>query len=262
VAAPAVAVADARLTVGGLVGVGETTVDVDVVLTNSGDTAGGTVVVTGELGESQDTGKLEAALAPGKSATVPLQFPRGLLTPGLHAVDLLLEYTDVVPGGTTPVTQRAFLLVGTAQPERVRLRVPDLSLDTFADLRVEVQSADGAPHRVRVHVSVPHGLQAPDPPAMVALPASGAVEVPIRLLRSGAPRPTRLGVVALAETDEHGLAGASVATGVVSVEPDPAVLPRLRRPLAVIAGVLLGAAALIEALSQARRRWGASPSQP
>ena len=73
------------------------------------------------------------------------------------------------------------------------------------------------------------------------------------MLRGSAPRPSRQGVVVLAETVGEEVANASAATAVVEVQPDPAWLPRLRRPLAAVVMALLAAAIYAE-LREKRRR--------
>jgi hypothetical protein len=78
----------------------------------------------------------------------------------------------------------------------------------------------------------------------------------VRVWRSSAPRGTRQRLVVVAEPlDVEGRPGraATAATAVLSAEilPDPAWMPRLRRPLGVLALLLMAAAALLEL----HRRW-------
>jgi hypothetical protein len=61
-------------------------------------------------------------------------------------------------------------------------------------------------------------------------------------------------VVVLAETDEGEAHRTAVATGVVDVRKDPARLPALRAPLAVLALLLAIAAAWLEWRRGATRR--------
>ncbi len=72
------------------------------------------------------------------------------------------------------------------------------------------------------------------------MPASGSVEVPLPLVRGGAVRGSRSGILVVARTTDGGMERAAVATGVVEILPDPALLPRLRVPLAVSGSALLG----------------------
>jgi hypothetical protein len=119
----------------------------------------------------------------------------------------------------------------------------------YGDVRVGVESADGAAHRVRVRVLTPPGLQAPDA-AEVAVPASGRVTATVRVWRSSAARGSRQPLVAVAESMDGERADASAAL-FADVLPDPAWMPRLRRPLGALALLLMAAAALLEL----RRRW-------
>jgi hypothetical protein len=65
-------------------------------------------------------------------------------------------------------------------------------------------------------------------------------------LRGGAPRPSRQGVVVLAETLGGEVPNAAAGVAVVVVEADRAWVPRLRWPLAGLALALIGGAAFVE----------------
>jgi hypothetical protein len=131
----------------------------------------------------------------------------------------------------------------------VRLSAPDVRVLYYADVQVGLESADGAAHRVRVRVEVPAGLQAPDPDE-VTVPASGRATATVRVWRSSAARGSRQPLVVVAEpTDGEGAAASAALSA--DILPDPAWMPRLRRPLGVLALLLMAAAALVEA----RRRW-------
>jgi hypothetical protein len=127
----------------------------------------------------------------------------------------------------------------------VRLSARDVQVLYYGDLEAGVESADGAPHRVRVRVQAPAGLQAPDA-AEVAVPAAGRVTATVRVWRSSAPRGSRQPLVVMAKPVE-GDGGATVsAAATAEVLPDPAWMPRLRRPLGVLALLLMAGAALLE----------------
>jgi hypothetical protein len=134
----------------------------------------------------------------------------------------------------------------------------------YADVLVVLESADGAPHRVRVRIETPPGLQAPDP-AEVAVPATGRGTATVRVWRSSAPRGSRQDLVVIAESIDVPpppsaltAPASTLATTPVTatILPDPAWMPRLRRPLGVLALLLMAAAALLEL----RRRWPVRPS--
>lgn len=126
----------------------------------------------------------------------------------------------------------------------VRLSTRDVRILYYGDVEVGVESADGAPHRVRIRVESPAGLQAPDP-AEVTAPAAGRVTATVRVWRSSAARGSRQPLLVVAEPLD---AGGPAASQPISAEilPDPAWMPRLRRPLGVLALLLMAAAALLE----------------
>lgn len=114
-----------------------------------------------------------------------------------------------------------------------------------------MESADGAPHRVRVRVQTPAGLQAPDP-AEVDVPAAGVATASVRVWRSSATRGTRQPLVVVAEPMDGNGARVASQQAFAEILPDPAWMPRLRRPLGVLALLLMAAAALLE-LRRGRR---------
>jgi hypothetical protein len=125
----------------------------------------------------------------------------------------------------------------------IHLFARDVRLEFYADVEADLESADGAAHRVRVRVHPPAGLQAPDE-VEVDVPARGRVTAKVRLWRSSAPRGSRQALVVVAQALDAGAAVSTTAS--VDILPDPAWMPRLRRPLAVAALLLLAAAAGLE----------------
>jgi len=235
-----------RLEVSGAVQAGPPRLEVRVDLANRGDTPAAALSVEGELLGGRDAARLEA-LPAGQTSSALLRFDVGAPRPGVYPLALHLQYSR--PGApTVEASQRAYLLLalGASVPPAVRLAVPDVRIDVTAPVVARLESADARPHRVRLRLLTPRGLQpfGPDPEAQV--PASGSASAELRLLRGTAPRPSRQGIVVLAETVGEELASASAATAVVDVEPDPAWLPRLRRPLAAAAVALLVAALYVE----------------
>jgi hypothetical protein len=113
-----------------------------------------------------------------------------------------------------------------------------------------VESGDGAPHHVRIRIQTPAGLQAPDP-AEVTVPPTGRVTATIRVWRSSAPRGSRQALLIVAESMDAEAGPAVSAPVFADILPDPAWMPRLRRPMGVLALLLMAAAALVEL----RRRW-------
>jgi hypothetical protein len=236
---------------------------VTVDLTNGGGAASGPVTVLGELAGRYDEARIPGGVGPGETASARLLFPHDVPRPGVHPLALLLDYAPrTAAGGPAALSQRAFLLLnlGAAPPPPVRLSAPEVTVEDRTLLPVTVESADGAAHRVRVRVLAPRGLNPQTLSDEVSVPAGGRVTVSVPLLRGGVPRPSRQGIVLLAETVDGTVAQASAATAVVSVAPDPAWLPRLRVPMVVAAVVLLAAAAVLEWRHARRARRAGQPA--
>jgi hypothetical protein len=125
-----------------------------------------------------------------------------------------------------------------------------------APVVVRIDSADLRPHRVRLRMLTPLGLQPFGPEPEVDVPRFGGVDAEMRLLRGGAPRPSRQGLVVLAETIGEEPPNAGAATTVVEVQADPAWMPRLRWPLLALAVLLFVAAGYAEKRKQRRERAG------
>jgi hypothetical protein len=235
-----------RLEVTGQVEAVDDGLAVRVVLTNRGDTGAAGVVVQGELLGERDEGRLETGIPAGGTGTVPLRFPVEVRRPGVHPVALRLEYQATPDPGV--VSQRAYLLLslGANPPPAIRVSAAETHLRDRDPLRVTVESADGAAHRVRLRVLTPKGLNAESPEGEVAVPAQGGVRVDVPILRGSVARPSRQGVLIVAGSTDGSEETTAVATTVVEVAGDPAWLPHLRRPLAAVAFLLLVAAVAIE----------------
>ncbi len=241
-----------RFEVSGTVAVTEEALDVQVDVKNAGDAAASSLSVEGELFGERRQARFVAGLLPGRSGRTHLLFPLAVPRAGVHALALLLEYPEEGPrdaAGNPPMaSQRAYLLLalgGNAEPA-VRIEAPELRLDTRGDLRVGLESTDGAPHRVRLRVLTARGVRAETPPMEVDVPAHGRAAPVVTLMRSGAARGTRHGILMVAATIDGALERTTVATGVVEIAPTPAWMPSLNTPLFVLALVLLAAAAAIE----------------
>jgi len=241
-----------RLVVSGSTEVADEILDVRVDLKNEGDGPTGTLTVEGELLGRTQSAKLETGVAPGATQSVRLHYPMQVPRPGVHALTLLLEYPAT--GGTNMVSQRAFLLLalGANPPPAVKLTLPDTTLDSGARPRLGLESSDGQPHRVKLRVYTPRGLRGLAPLEPVEVPATGRVEAPLELYRGAAPRDTQQGILVVASSEDGELERTSVSTAVVRLQPDPALLPRLRPWLVGLLALLLSAAVAIEV--QAIRR--------
>jgi hypothetical protein len=234
--------------------------EVHVELANRGERAGAPVTVEGELLGARREARVESEIPPGESRRVMLPFSVQPPRPGVYALALLIESPG--PGGLTN-SQRAYLLLalGANAEPAVRIDVPKLSLDTRGPLAVQIESRDGAAHRVRVRALTPRDLRAEDPAEDVQVPARGEVSVPVTLLRAGAPRGTRRGILVVAATTDGTVERTTVATGVVDIASDPAWMPRPRvRPSLLVLAALLLAGAAFEEVRRGRAGRGKEPS--
>jgi hypothetical protein len=223
---------------------------VRVDLINRGDAASGGVSVLGELAGHYDEARVPDGVAPGATVAAHLVFPREVPRPGVYPVVLLLEYTPAAAAGVTPAarSQRAFLLLNlgaTAAPP-VRIVAPEVTLRDRVLLPVVLESADGRAHRIRLRVLAPRGLNPEHLQDEVTVPASGPATVSVPLLRGGVLRPSRQGLLLVAETLDGDVAQASTSTIVVAVEAGTDLMPKWRDPFVVAAGLLLAAAAVLE----------------
>jgi hypothetical protein len=241
-----------RFEVGGAVESADETLEVRVDVINGGDLAATTVDVRGELGDEMDQIALPKGVPAGATRSILFRFAR-VPRPGVHVLGLRLDYTEAAAPGRTPVTtsQRAYLLLslGANPGDALRLSAGEASIRTRGMVPVRLESADGASHRVRVRVLTPRGLNA-ESPVEVEVPAAGAAMAEVPILRGNVPRESRQGILVVAEVVGTDLAQASVVATLVHVAPDPALMPRLRWPLAALVVVLLVAAAVVEARSR------------
>ena len=260
--APAAGRAEAILDVSGSVVSTSPRLEVRVVVANRGDRPAAPLEVAGELFGERRRARLAEGIAPGGSGAVRLEFAPRVPRPGLHALVLQLEHPVEGPpdgAGNPPVSsQRAWLLLalGANPTPSVRLAAAPVRLDVTGVLVVRAESADGAPHRVRVRAFTARGLRAEGDGALVEVPASGAATVAMTLVRAGAPRGSRHAVLLVAESLDGDLARTAVRAVPVEVAADPAVLPRIRS-LVLAVGFALVVAAL--ALEWRRRAGGDGP---
>lgn len=251
--------AAARLTVGGSVRSEDDALVVVVQVDNRGDAAVGPLLVNGELADRYDEARAENGVAAGSWTEVTLRFPAGVEQPGVHAVALRLDYQSPPRTGAW-ISQAAYLLValGANPPAAVRVTAREASVETHGQVPVELESADGRAHAVRLRLLTPKGLNAFGQVPPVTVPAQGRVSASLGVLRAGAPRLTRHGVLVLATTLDGGEQAVAVAEGAVVLTKDPALMPRLRMPLLGLAMALLATAIGVEV----RRRWPRPPVPP
>jgi hypothetical protein len=246
----------ARFEVTGSTSTRDANLEVVVFLKNAGDAAAAPVEVEGEMFEERSRMRLDRGVAPGESDHVILSFPLAAARPGQAALILLIEWPVGPPAGNAAVpakaSQRAYLVLslGSGASPAVRLSVPDLTLETLGTLKVGLESADGAPHRILLRVHPPRGLNVFGPPVETDVPASGRAFASLQLLRAGAPRASRQGILVEAQAVGDSVERTTIVTSVVTVGPDPALLPKLRPGLWVLAALLVGASAYMALLAR------------
>lgn len=222
---------------------------VRVDLTNRGAEEALAVQVEGELFGARGEAALPGSLAPGATRGLELGFPGAIPRPGVFALALHLRYVPKDAPGGARASQRAYLLLalGANPAPAVRLTVPDARLSRYAAVPVRLESADGAPHRVRLRALAPDGLNALPPGETIEVPAAGGATAALRVVRAGAPAGSEAGIVVLAAEVGSAVERTAVATGRVQlVAPPSPWLPRLRAPLLVAALALLAAAVGVE----------------
>ena len=236
--------ADLRLEVAGTVLPTAEALEVRLAFTNRGDAATSSVEVEGELLGHRLRGRL-AAIPAGEDRVLVLRYPPEVPRPGVHALTLVAEYGPA--SGDTRFSQCLFLLLalGARAEPPVTLAIDEVPLDTYGPLTVRVTSADAQAHQIRLRLVTPRGLRG-EAPLEVAVPATRTVEAHLPILRSGAPRDTRQGVLVVAEEMGGAVARVAAAPAVVRVLPDPAWMPRLRWPLLALALVLVLVAFVVE----------------
>lgn len=234
--------------------------EVRVRVENAGGEETGPLTVVGELFGERREARVRNGIPPGSEAAVIVDFDTGTARPGVHALSLLLEHPVDGPrdaAGQMPVaSRRAVVLVTVGSPPRdaVVLDVPCPEDDACASIAevegqiiVHLESADGQAHRVRLRALTARGLRPGEESREVEVPASGRVSASVPIVRAGAPRGSRHGLVLVTETVATGVPVRTTTTqALVEVAPDRSVVARLRWPLLGAGLALLVAAALAE----------------
>jgi hypothetical protein len=194
-------------------------------------------------------------IAPGQQGEASFSFSLAEATPGVHAIVLRLAFrSPVAPGGAEqPMLQPAYVLValGENAAPAVTLAAGAARMDSVGRWRIGLESRDGSAHRVRLRAVLPRSLRVFPAESLVEVPAAGRVEKELLLFRADAPWESTQGAVLLAATEGEDVTRTSAEVAVVHVGREPAWLPRLRRPLALVMLALFLAAAYFEL----RRRW-------
>jgi hypothetical protein len=223
--------------------------EVRVAVTNDGDRPTGPLEVSGELFGERRAARLADGVPPGGEGAVHLEYDPASARPGLHALTLLLEHPlEGAPdgAGNPPMaSERAWLLLALGGPSpgpAVRLAADPLVLEVEGRLAVRLESTGDGSHRVRLRALTARGLRAEGDGVVVDVPAKGTVSAALPLVRSGAPRGSRHGVLLVAEAEDAAIARTAVLAVPVDVAADPSLLPRFRSPLLALGLALLAVA--------------------
>jgi hypothetical protein len=235
--------------------------EVRVDVANKGGTAATSLDIRAELGEQTEVKTIAAGVPPGGTRSAVFPFPPPARA-GVHVLGLRLDYVEKggPEGGTS---QRAFLLlsIGANPPPMVKVSAGPSTFELTGRLPVTVESVDGHAHKVRVRALTPRGLNANDA-VELDVPAGGKATAEVELLRGSVARPSRHGVLAVAETLDGDLAHAAVAATIVHLSADPALMPKLRPWIAGLAIVLLAAAGYFEWRKRKAEIAAASSARP
>jgi hypothetical protein len=215
----------------------------EVDLRNPSSTAAVPVTLEGELRGVYQTATLAEGVPAGGEGRIVLHFER---TPsGSFPLALRLRYPSA-PRGAIFEEQLLCLPLGPAPPvPMVSVSALDTSFETSTEWPVTIASADGRPHAVRVRIEVPKGLGVSPAEGLVTIGASTPGRMIPRLFRGSFPRGSKAQVWVLAEPQDAEPA-AALASRTVRILPDPALFPRIRIPLLVLAAALLAAAFFVE----------------
>lgn len=242
------------LVVSGTVAASPGSIEVTARIANPGSTIKGPLTVRGELLGQEDAALLERGIPAGETAEAPLEFSADIPRPGIHLLFLRIESPERAPDGgpRTTEVETAYLLLslGAGVTPAVRLAADPVRLVDSGRLRVRIESADGAPHRVKLRALGPATLLFEPPGEPVAVPAGGAITATVRVLRGRSAWGARQKALVVASPLDGPLERTEVLAVPIEIGSDPAVLPRIRVPLAA-AGVAL----ILTALAIESRRW-------
>jgi hypothetical protein len=180
-------------------------------------------------------------VSPGGFGEVRLRFVRSP-PPGTHALVLLVDFATVDAQGAHPVNEVAALLLAfdAMPPPAVRLRAGALALREAAEATVQLESADGKPHRVRLSTWLPRALTCDPPAQAVEVPERGIARARVRVFRAAAAYDSRHELLAVAETEGESPVRTTVASLPLEIAGEDAWMPRVRIPLGLAFMALVG----------------------
>lgn len=209
------------------------------------------LAVDAELAGEFARASLDATVAPGERERVALGFPPRVPRPGLHALILRIDFRagePPAPEDTPRSSQLAFLILplGGQPNPALALRVAQGDVVLRGTSRVQLESLDGADHRVQLRVHTAPGLAAHPRELELALPGGGRVDAELGLLRSGAGDHTRHGILVEARVLDGPVSRSAVSAGVVEVKARPNRVRSASRPALALAAAAIVAAIALE----------------
>jgi len=220
-------------------------------MSNVGSEPASDVEIAAELAEQHVTLKLPGPIEPSQGAEVVLDFRADVPRPGSHAASIGLSFhagRPPIPEAAPTSSQRAFLIfaLGATPAPAVSLEVPRIEIVHSEMLPILVRNLEGTRHRAWVRVTTPIGINALPARSEVDLEPGGSAIVETRILRGSAQREASHGIIVLAGIVDGPLERTVGTLGTVWIEPDRALMPRLRRPALIVALFLLLAAVVLE----------------
>ena len=172
-----------------------------------------------------------------------------LVTPALVALNVTVFLIILVGPGALADPQTLVGWGGNFGPRTTNGEWWRLVTATFVHsemLPILVRNLEGTRHRAWVRVTTPIGINALPARSEVDLEPGGSAIVETRILRGSAQREASHGIIVLAGIVDGPLERTVGTLGTVWIEPDRALMPRLRRPALIVALLLLLAAVALE----------------
>jgi hypothetical protein len=224
---------------------------VNLVVTNSGDEAAGSVVPILRLRDREARGAREDSLPPGGKMERNLVVPADDLGEGRWPFRVAVSYTDQ---NQYPFQALHVSLVtrGNPLPGKAAVTKVDISpLESSADVSLKVKNLAGVERAASVTLFAPEDIEVAGGPEQVALEAWAEDTVSFEITNRTALTGSRYPVFAAVEYDDEGTHHAVLAQGVVEVRSPRAFLPRAL--LWVVGALLLGWVALLLLRARSRR---------
>jgi len=230
---------------------GDKELSVNLVVTNSGDEAAGSVVPILRLRDHEARGAREDSLPPGGKMERTLVVPADDLGEGRWPIRVAVSYTDQnqYPFQALHV---ALITRGNPLPGKVAVTKVDVTpLESSADVDLKVKNLAGVERAASVTLFAPEDIEVQGGPEQVTLDAWAEDSVSFEITNRTALTGSRYPVFAVVEYDDGGTHHAIQAQGIVEVRSPRAFLPRAL--LWVVGALLLGWVSLLLLRARSRR---------